>query len=100
MELIAERCEELGVRTALIVWETAGPSAADEDATLFNAPSLDAIVSLGSSGFELELGQVERVIAPEPGVAEEFRGAVTVPALSLVGAIDHLGSSRLMAARY
>ena len=50
MALIADRCEELGVKTSLMVWETIDEGDS-EDSSLFNSDRLDAIVSLGSSHF-------------------------------------------------
>jgi glycine reductase complex component B subunit alpha and beta len=97
MALIAERCEQLGVKTALLVWETAGPNAGDEDATLFNAPSLDAIVSIGASQLTLDLGPVERLIAPD---GANLTGPLTIPSNQLCGATDHLGASAFMGVRY
>jgi glycine reductase len=97
MALIAERCEELGIKTALILWETAGPDAGDEDATLFNAPSLDAIVSIGASQLTLDLGPVERLVAPD---GANLTGPLTIPSNQLCGATDHLGASPFMGVRY
>jgi hypothetical protein len=97
MALIAERCEDLGIKTALIVWETSGPNASDEDATLFNAPSLDAIVSIGASQLALDLGPVERLVAPDGAT---LTGPLTIPSNQLCGATDHLGASAFMGVRY
>jgi glycine reductase len=97
MALIAERCEQLGVKTSLILWETAGPDAGDEDATLFNAPSLDAIVSIGASQLTLDLGPVNRVVAPGPTA---LNGPLTVATNQVCGATDHLGASAFMGVRY
>jgi hypothetical protein len=97
MALIAERCEELGVKTSLILWETAGPNAGDEDATLFNAPSLDAIVSIGASQLRLDLRPVDRLVAPD---GADLNGPLTIPSNQLCGATDHLGCSAFMGVRY
>ena len=98
MANIAERCEELGVKTAMLMWNTGGESS--EDTALFNAPSLNAIVSLGASGFSLRAGPVERVIAPYDQIAEAARGPTAFTANRTPGMMDHLGSSRLTALAY
>jgi glycine reductase len=102
MALIAERCEDLGVKSTLILWETGAPGASDQDATLFNTPSLDAIVSIGASQLGLELGAVDRVVSA--AAAEVADGpmcaAMRVRTTQLCGATDHLGASALLGARY
>jgi glycine reductase complex component B subunit alpha and beta len=96
MAMIAERCEQLGVRTGMMMWG----GAVVEDSALFNAPALDAIVSIGSNSFEFELPPVERVITSRPQEAEAVRSTITLPPTRLVGVIDHFGSSRLAGVVY
>jgi hypothetical protein len=95
MALIADRCEKLGVKTTLMVWETTGEGET-EDSPLFNLPTLDAIVSLGSSQFRLSFDAVARTIGGEasPGAAR------TATASQVLGAIDQLGGSRFSATRH
>lgn len=100
MALIAERCEELGVKTSLILWETGGPGGGDQDATLFNAPSLNAIVNVGASQLQLELGSVERVVAPAQMHGAQWRNGLRVTPNQLCGATDHLGAGKLTTIRY
>ncbi|MDE3075885.1 MAG: hypothetical protein KGJ86_10695, partial [Chloroflexota bacterium] len=99
MALVADRCEQLGVKTSLLMWETTASGDA-EDSALFNSPALDAITSIGSNGFSFQLGPVERVIGPRSESARRAQESLAVGALRTVGAIDHLGSGRLAAARY
>ncbi|MBV9582729.1 MAG: hypothetical protein JO057_29440 [Chloroflexi bacterium] len=97
MALIADRCEQLGVRTALMVWETTAEGET-EDSPLFNLPSLDAIVSLGSSQFRLSFDAAERTIGAAAG--DVSAGAArTVAASQVLGAIDQLGGSRFTVIR-
>ena len=100
MALIAERCESLGVRTSLILWESGAPGASDQDATLFNAPSLDAIVNIGATQLRLDLGPVDRVVAPAARDVTAYSAAMRVASSQMCGATDHLGASLFMGARY
>ena len=96
MALIADRCEELGVKTSLMVWETIGEGDT-EDSSLFNSDRLDAIISLGSSHFQFRLDAADRVIgAAGPSAAGEL---VATSSQSL-GAIDQLGGSRFTVIRH
>jgi glycine reductase len=100
MALIAERCEELGVKSTLILWETGAPGSSDQDATLFNTPSLDAIISIGASQLGLELGAVDRVVSAADDDVGALHAAMPVRTTRLCGATDHLGASALMGVRY
>jgi glycine reductase len=100
MALIAERCEELGVRTSLILWETGGPGGGEQDATLFNAPSLNAIVNIGATQLHLELGGVERLVTPDEVDGSQWRNGFRVSPNQLCGATDHLGAGKLTSVRY
>jgi glycine reductase len=100
MALIAERCEELDVKSTLILWETGAPGATDQDATLFNAPSLDAIISIGATRLRLELGPVDRVVAPSDGDLTPYYSTMQVASNQVCGATDHLGASAFTGARY
>jgi glycine reductase complex component B subunit alpha and beta len=96
MALIADRCEQLGVKTSLMVWETTGEGET-EDSPLFNLPSLDAIVSLGSSQMRLSFDPVARTIGSTDASAGAAR---TVAASQMLGAIDQLGGSRFTVVRH
>jgi glycine reductase len=98
MALIAARCEELGVKSSLILWESGAPGAGDEDAALFNTPSLDAIVNIGATQLRLDLAPVDRVVAPAGSDVAPFRGALRVGSSQMCGATDHLGASAFMGA--
>lgn len=100
MALIAARCEDLGVRTSLILWESGAPGAGDEDAALFNTPSLDAIINIGATQLRLDLAPVDRVVAPPGTDVAPFLGALRVGSSQFCGATDHLGASAFMGARY
>jgi glycine reductase len=100
MALIAERCEELGVKSTLILWETGAAGATDQDATLFNTPTLDAIISIGASQLQLDLDAVDRVVAATDRDVTPFYAPLRFGASQLCGATDHLGASAFMGARF
>jgi glycine reductase len=100
MALIADRCEALGVKTSLILWESGAPGASDQDATLFNAPSLDAIINIGATQLRLDLGPVNRIVAPSPSDIASYFDPMRVGSSQMCGATDHLGASAFMGARY
>jgi glycine reductase len=100
MALAAERCEALGMKTTMLAWDLSAPEDGAEGGALFNSPSLDAIVSLGSNGMDVPLPPVERVIAPTAELAGRYQGRTTISALRAVSVMDHLGGSRLTAALY
>jgi glycine reductase len=102
MAEVAHRCEQLGVKTALIAWEISSEGDATEGSALFNYSDLDAIANVGSNGFAFSLPAVDRVItiADRPAVAERLRQPLDVHANYLCGMMDQLGGGRLLAARY
>jgi sarcosine reductase len=100
MALIAARCEDLGIKTSLILWESGAPGAGDEDAALFNTPSLDAIVNIGATQLRLDLAPVDRVVAPPGQDTRSYKDALRVGSSQMCGATDHLGASAFMGARY
>lgn len=100
MALVAERCEQLGMKTTMLAWDLSAPKDGAEGGALFNSPLLDAIVSIGSNSIDIPLPPVERVVAPTRELAERYQGQVSVSSLRAVSVMDHLGSSRLTAALY
>lgn len=96
MALIADRCEQLGVKTSLMVWETIGEGDT-EDSSLFNSDRLDAIISLGSSHFQFIFDQAERVIG---GSGPNAEGEFVATSSQSLGAIDQLGGSRFTVIRH
>jgi glycine reductase len=98
MALVAERCEELGVRTSLLVSESSVDGEGDTF-MLFNQPSLNAVVSI-ESGLGETLPPVERVVATSPALAERYQGAQSPKAFNNVGIKDYLGGGRVAVAQY
>jgi len=98
MARTAQRCEELGVKTALGFLHM-GIDTTDispKPATIFNAPEIDAMVSMGAPvGLNLSLPRPERVIGDVP----ESGHAVRQPR-QVKGAMSQIGATKLMAVRY
>lgn len=96
MAEIAHRCEQAGVRTALIAWETSSTGGAEEGSALFNHPDLDAIVNVGSNGYEFSLPGMERVITPreDPALSASLKAPMRATANQLVGVLDQFGGGR------
>ncbi len=98
MARTAQRCEELGVRTALAFLHM-GIDTTDispKPATIFNAPEIDAMVSMGAPvGLGISLPVPDRVIGGEPDKGEPSRGMRQVK-----GAMSQIGASKLVAVRY
>lgn len=103
LALVAERCEKLGVKTTLSVWHIPVDVADVKGGlTMFNAPELNAVVSMGTPWQPLALPAVERVIGSPvllPG-APPINGELTRELRWIRGAQDQLGSSALSAVLY
>lgn len=103
LALVAERCEELGVRTTLGLWHIPVDVADVKGGlTMFNAPRLNAIVSMGTPWQPLELPPVEKVIGSPVLLpdAPSIHGELTRELRWIRGAQDQLGSGALSAVLY
>lgn len=103
MARMAERCEELGIKTALAFLHQ-GMDASEitlKASTIFsNVPSVDAMVSMGTSMASpmLTLPPAEKVVGILDGSG--MAGEIRRPASDIKGAFSQLGDSKLMAVRY
>ena len=102
--LTAQRCEEMGVKTALTMWNiTADVSDVSFGGSIiFNLPEVNAIVSMGIPWEIITLPPVERVIGRPfalPG-GLPVSGKIDRATRWIKGATGHLGTSRLTATRY
>ena len=96
----AQRCEGLGIRTALAVLHLAADVYGG--VTLFNMPEVDAIVSLGVPSTRLTLPPVARIIGRRhdaPGFPA-IDGEIVRTETAIRGAQCQLGGLRLRAVRY
>lgn len=92
-----DACEELGVKTTLIVQDESKGESSDT-ALLFSTKHADAIVNVGSYDGLITLPAVERVIGgpviiDNNGPAD---GEIVVPVYTLSGAMNQIGASKLM----
>ena len=103
MALTAQRCEELGIKTALALAHQ-GIDASEitlKASTVFsNVPQVDAMVSMGTSTASpmLTLPPADKVVGVADGspMGKELRK----PASDIRGSFSQLGDSRLTAVRY
>ncbi|HLH22104.1 MAG TPA: glycine/sarcosine/betaine reductase component B subunit [Chloroflexota bacterium] len=91
--LVAEGCEQAGVKTALIVWERLTNGRSESPLTVFS-PLADAIVSTGDRDAWITLPPVARVIgSPDPADA----GTLRLRLYEVHGGISQLGAGHFTA---
>jgi len=101
---MAERCEELGMKTAYAMF-LHGADQSDTSLgadTLFNMRGVDAIVNMGTTYMKHKLPAVDRVIGdamPLPG-GIPISGNIVVTVSAIKGALSQLGYSRITAVRH
>jgi glycine reductase complex component B subunit alpha and beta len=102
MAEMAHRCEQMGVRTSLVAWETSGTGEGQDGSALFNHADLDAVVNVGSNGYRFSLPAMERIITPweDPDAIARMLGSITVTAGQLCGALEQFGGGRFSMALY
>lgn len=99
----ASRCEQLGVRTVIVVPSAGGDASTltMKPSTLFNdVPGVDAMVSLGGGSAaspNLNLPAAERVIGMG---GPQFAGEMVRPATQIKGTSDQIGYSSLKIVQY
>jgi glycine reductase len=104
MARTAQRCEQLGVKTALAMLHMGADirDARYNATTIFSMPEVDAIVSMGYPFMELSLPPVDRIIG-RPGLSYDgppIEGEIVKAIRWIKGSQCQLGSSKLMAVRY
>ncbi len=100
MARMAQRCEELGIKTALAFLHM-GIDVTDitpKPATIFNAPEIDAMVSMGAPMGEILVPAQDRVIGIPGGL--NITGEAVKQLRQIRGAFNQIGNSRLKAVRY
>jgi sarcosine reductase len=91
--LMAEGCEQAGVKTALIVWERLTLGRSESPLTVFS-PLADAIASTGDRDAWITLPPVERVIgSPDPADA----GTLHLRLYEIHGGISQFGAGHFTA---
>jgi len=103
MALVAQRCEQLGIKTTLAFWHIPlDTSDASGGIMMFNMPELDAIVSMGTPWESVSLPPMDRTIGTPIDLPKEphANGKMSRMLRWIRGAQDQLGSARLKAAQY
>ena len=95
----ARLLEGMGIKTAVQVTDLARDRRV-ESALLFNFPEVNAIVCIGGNSTSWTVPRLERVIAPNPDMAERLRGPLELEAMSVIGVSNQQGISRLRAMVY
>jgi sarcosine reductase len=95
-----ERCEELGLKTALIAVDQSVVGDC-KYALLFNIPQANAVVNAGSMDALITLPPVKKVIAGPAtfmfsGHSESAEDEISIISWALCGAVSHVGASRMM----
>jgi sarcosine reductase len=103
MARIAQRCEELGIKTALALLHM-GIDTTDtspKPSVIFNLPEVDAMVSMGAPTETITLPPAERVIGIPDNLDIPELSREMVRQLYLIrGSMSQLGNSRMTAVRY
>lgn len=88
----AEKCEELGVRTVLVMWQLSSPI---EGGVLFSIPKVDAIVSTVSPSDVITLPAVDRVIGKPVTLRDgaPVSGQLKMIRMWIQGSADQIGFS-------
>lgn len=100
MARTAQRCEQLGIKTALAVLHMAADVYGA--ATLFNMAEVDAIVSLGVPNTQVSLPPMERIVGrchATPGIPP-IDGAIVRTENGIKGGQCQVGSQKFRAVRY
>jgi hypothetical protein len=100
MARMAQRCEEVGIKTALAFLHM-GIDTTDtspKPTTIFNAPEVDAMVSLGAPVGNITVPAPERVLAVPGGL--KIAGDSVKQMRQIKGAFSQIGNTNLLAVRY
>ncbi|MFH1487796.1 MAG: glycine/sarcosine/betaine reductase component B subunit [Pseudomonadota bacterium] len=103
MALVAQRCEEVGIKTTLALWHIpADVSDVKGGVTMFNTPELDAVVSMGTPWQKVQLPPVDKIIGSPVDLPGEsaIKGEITRELRWIRGSQDQLGSNHLSAVLY
>ncbi len=100
MARMAQRCEEIGIKTALAFLHM-GIDTTDtspKPTTIFNAPEIDAMVSLGAPVGNITVPAPERVLGVPGGL--KITSESVKQLRQIKGAFSQIGNTSLLAVRY
>ena len=97
MALTCEQCEELGIKTVLMITEFITIGGGRNDTLIFNTEKADAIVSSGIA-VEVEYPSVDRLIGRHniPGTTDDMQGAFTDSCRQIRGSVSQVGNTYMM----
>lgn len=96
----ARMCEDLGIRTAIMVSDTA-PDRRAESAALMNIPGVDAVVNVSEAAdVSWPAPPVETIIAGNPEVETYLANLTVLPGVSICGVTNNQGASKLQSVIY
>jgi sarcosine reductase len=95
----ANKCEELGIKTVLLMWQL---HAADMGSALFNLPKVDAITSTGAAAELISLPPMERLIGRTVTLDSGASASDKLQRITsrIIGATDQLGYSKQVSVLY
>jgi len=94
--MLAEGCEEAGIKTTLLVWERLTDGRSEAPLTLFS-PRADAVVSTGDRDAAVALPPVARVLA---GRDPADAGPLVRKLYEVHGTVNQLGAAHWAAVDY
>lgn len=107
LALVAEACENAGVKTTLFIQLVHGVGSTADEAS-FSADSLDAIVNIGQTQEKIRLPKADRILGGNPATTicnPDFAQKagdeeIEIEGFLLAGVFDVLGGSKIMAVDY
>ncbi|MBI2304862.1 MAG: beta-aspartyl-peptidase [Chloroflexi bacterium] len=107
--MICKKCEEGGIKTALVIEELAGPQG-DDQSLVFTTPEADAIVSCGNREETILLPPMKRVIGGEvlyqteesvvTLLSSDPRGKISTRMLNLLASCNRIGFNTIAAQEF
>jgi hypothetical protein len=106
--LVAEACENLGIKSAIFVHLFNSGSSLEEGANLASLPSLRAVINVGHTLDRMHLPPAEKILggsAKTPIYCADFKQCAGDPQIDIeqyliAGVHDHIGGSRIQAFDY
>ena len=100
MARTAQRCEQLGIKTTLALLHM-GIDTTDTNpkpSVIFNAPEIDAMISMGLPVQNINLPSMDTIIGP--AAAPQAKGEMMKSVRNIKGSLSQIGSSRVKAVKY
>ena len=96
----ARICEDMGIKTAIMVSDTA-PDRRAESAALMNIPGVDAVVNVSEAAdISWPAPPVETIVAGNPDVGTYLVNLTELPGVTICGVTNNQGASKLQSMIY